>query len=140
MYAIHIQDRISSTIIAKESNMALKKYYLIPCLIVALAFFACTAAQASSGKKDNKEKVYVMGVVEKIDQAKKTFTLKKDQGDVVAIIVNPATDFEIDGGKGKHDIDTDFAGLKEGDWVKVKAYHPDTQSGAFIARDVDIYR
>lgn len=117
--------------------MILKAIYLIPCLILMMTFFVCTVAKADSDKKN---KVYVMGTVENIDQAKKTFTVKKDQGDTVTIMVNPATDFEIDGGKGKHDVDTDFAGLKAGDWVKVKAYHPDTQGGSYIARDVDIHR
>lgn len=136
--------------------MALKKHCLIPFLMATLLVFPCASIQAAS---ETYNKVSLTGTVELVDPAQKTFTIKKEQGGSITIATTPATEFEIEsddkplvatpgeasdgtsgGLSGRGDADASFNGLKIGDRVKVKCYHPDALGNAYGAKTVNIYR
>lgn len=102
---------------------------------VILGLLAGTPQLAAAEKA---EKVRLAGTVEAIDLTAGSFTVADRDKNMSTVFVNPATEFEIEKGKGFFaDDDVPFTDLRAGDWVKVKSYRI---NGRLEADDVEIYR
>ena len=118
-------------------------------VLVLSALLGLSFANVSIARDDDRDrgsrherksdKVYVIGTVESIDLAKKTFTIVGRDGSKTILDVNPRTEFEIKRGKSSpRDFFMDFADLKVNDWIQAKGYP--TQNGGLYLKDVDVFR
>ena len=114
--------------------MALKKILFTLLFAVLVMGFSGAAIAGSNGKK-----IKMIGQVSNIDVAASVFSIK-DGATAATFKVNPFTEFELESAQTsfKHDVKIPFSDLKEGDWVKVKAFRD--KQGNLTADEMDVRR
>lgn len=100
---------------------------------LTLVLVLCLASVAMAS--ENKMRVH--GVVEQIDAAKQTFTVRDRDGKIVPFATDVRSEFEVESREYGDDMDVPFSDLKVGDKVRVKAYRNATP---MLVDEVEIYR
>ena len=111
--------------------------------LTLVALLVCGVFQGQAFAKEGTsrekpQKITIRGTVEHIDLAGKSITVVDKEGVKHQIAVNPRSEFEIDYGELRDDVDATLADLKQGDRVKAKALSG--KKRGLRLKEMDIYR